>query len=204
MNGMNYTPEMINFLRDITPKAKGILAITDLFNKEFNTNLSPRKINRVLFSKNIKYKQIHKGKNIGSEFTSIKGGTYIKFSNGREGSKYDNWKLKHRYLYEQAHNIKIPKNYRVIFLDHNNFNFELDNLELVSPMEFILLRKYGFHFNNKELTKTGLAIIRHRLAALNVMARGMGEEEKTKTLNKYYMGQWKKKKEERNHEKQSI
>jgi hypothetical protein len=187
MNGMNYTLEMIDTLKELTLKHKGIDTITNLFNKKFNTNLSPRKINRAMFLRNIKYKITHTGKQLGSEFVHKKNGTLFKISN--DGGKRDNWVIKHRYLYEQAHGT-IPKNYRVIFLDKNNQNFELDNLELVSRIESILLKKYGFHTNNKEVTKAGLAIVRHRLAILRAMTEGMDEKEKITAMRKLHKKEW--------------
>jgi hypothetical protein len=183
MNGMIYTPEMINTLKELALNHKGITTITDLFNKEYNTNLSPGKIKRAMLFRNINYKQTRKGENIGSEFYHKKNGVLIKISN--DGSKKDNWVIKHRYLWEQAHG-KIPEGYRVIFLDNNKLNCDLDNLELVSKIESILLKKFGFHTNNKEVTKAGLAVVRYRLLTLRTFTKGMSEKEKTQALSKLY------------------
>jgi hypothetical protein len=195
MNGMYYTPEMINFLKDNSLKYNSEI-LTDLVNKNFNTNIIAQSLRRAMKLRNIEYIKGHKlyeAKNLSYKraikplgyewFNKEKGTTYIKISN--EGSRHDRWKPKHYFLWEKIHG-SIPKNHRVIFLDNNIFNFELDNLELVKPMEFILLRKYGFHSNNKEVTKAGLVIIRHRLKIINVMTRGMSEKEKSNSLNKLY------------------
>jgi len=183
---LELTPRMIDTLKELAIKHKGIETITDLFNKEFNTNLSHKNIYKAMVLRNIKYTHIrNKGNEIGAEFTSKKNGTFIKFTNDGK-NKYDNWILKHHFIWEQAHG-KIPENYRIIFLDNNKQNFELENLECVSKIESILLKKYGFHTNNKEVTKTGLAIVRHRLATLKAMTKGMNnEDEKQIAMRKFY------------------
>ena len=188
---LSLTPEMIDTLKELALKHKGIEKITDLFNKEYNTNSSSRNIKKAMLLRNIKYKQIQKRGNIGDEFTGKKNGTYIKISN--ELGRYDNWILKHHFIWEQAHG-KIPEGYRVIFLDRNKQNFELDNLELVSITESILLKNYGFHTNNKDVTKAGLMVVRHRLAILKAMTNGMSEDEKIKAINNLYKKEWKKRK----------
>jgi hypothetical protein len=203
MNGMSYTPEMIKFLEDNALKHNSEI-LGGLFNKRFNTNIEPQSLRRAMKLRNIEYIKGHKLyetknlsykraiKPLGHEwFEKRKGTTYIKISN--EGSRQDRWKPKHYFLWKKTHG-SIPKNHRVIFLDNNIFNFELDNLELVSPIEFILLRKYGFHSNNKEVTKAGLAIVRHRLATLRAMTKGMSEEEKLKAMKKLSQKEWRQKK----------
>jgi hypothetical protein len=67
------------------------------------------------------------------------------------------WQLKHRYLYEQAHG-KIPKGYNVIFADGDKYNFELDNLILVSNAELAIANYNHLLKKDKELTKTGILI----------------------------------------------
>lgn len=69
----------------------------------------------------------------------------------------DVWKSKHRYIYEQ-HFGKIPKNHKVIFLDGNNRNFNIDNLKLVSNAEELIMNNNKLRYNNKELTETGILI----------------------------------------------
>lgn len=67
------------------------------------------------------------------------------------------WQLKHRYLYEQAYG-KIPKGYNVIFADGNKYNFELDNLVLVSNAELFIANNNKLLKKDKDLTKTGILI----------------------------------------------
>lgn len=67
------------------------------------------------------------------------------------------WHEKQRYIYEQ-HYGKIPKGHKVIFLDGNYRNFDIDNLKLVSSAEHLIMNKNKLRFKNKELTETGLLV----------------------------------------------
>jgi hypothetical protein len=188
---MNYAPEMIEFLKDNALK-HDTRELANLFNKEFNTNKNAGQIGRALEARNLKYKKCLKkyiGSKAGMEHIYKKEGVnyvYIRLSDKdqkKHKGKNKNFILKHHYLWEKTHG-SIPKGYLVIFLDNNRFNFELDNLECVSRNELVLLKMNGFHTNNKEVTKAGLAIIRHRLAILKTMTKGMSEKERKLALGR--------------------
>lgn len=51
---------------------------------------------------------------------------------------------------------EIPKGYRVIHLDRNGRNNNIDNLEVVSPKVCAMLTGNGFWSNNREVTRTGV------------------------------------------------
>lgn len=50
------------------------------------------------------------------------------------------WQQYHVYLWEK-HNGKVPQGYNVIFVDGNNRNFSLDNLDIVSRAELLELSR---------------------------------------------------------------
>ena len=110
------------------------------------------------------FKKGHKSANavdIGTEHirwstTDDKGIGYlnIKVCDGK-GNK--NWIPKQRYIYEQ-HYGKIPKGHKVIFADGNRFNFDIDNLILVSENENLILNQKSLRANDKEITNTGVLI----------------------------------------------
>jgi hypothetical protein len=178
---LKLSPEMIEFLR-LNALKYNTEILTDLFNKEFNTNTTTERLRRAMKLRSIKYiksNRLNLKNHIGSEFVDKNNITYIKTSLDKKVK----WVLKHRFLWEQA-NGSIPKNHCVIFLDRNKFNFELDNLELVSNMEYLLLNKYGFHSTDKEVTKAGLAVVRYRLLTLRTLTKGMSEKEKIITFNR--------------------
>lgn len=134
--------------------------LTDLFNKEFNRNLNIKQI--------INYKKTHKLKSnivttfkkkqrpynfkeIGAEFISKDGYTYIKTENPNK------WIHKQVYIYEKKYG-KIPKNYSVIFLDGNKNNFDIDNLALIKNKDKLIMKNKHLIFENRDLTRTGLLI----------------------------------------------
>jgi hypothetical protein len=72
------------------------------------------------------------------------------------------WKPKHVWIWEQA-NGPVPKGYKILFADQNKSNFALDNLILISYGESAQLNKNRLTFNNAELTKTGLNLVRLKM-----------------------------------------
>ena len=199
---MKYTPEMIDFIRCLAQN-NNTHDILNLFNEKYNANVSLHNIRNAMFrnkiNKNIPCK---KGRpygyngereySVGHEFTLYRSGqkknmVYVKISKEGKGKRKRSgeWVLKHRLLWEQA-NGKIPEGYNIIFLDNNHNNFDLSNLEMASITEIHLLNKYGLNFNDKDMTKLGLTIVRHRLAALGAMTRGMDEKRRRGKLNYFY------------------
>lgn len=75
----------------------------------------------------------------------------------QDGNLNKNWQQKHRYIYE-CHYGKIPKGHKVIFLDGNNRNFDIDNLKLVSNAEELIMNRRKLRYNDKELTESGYLI----------------------------------------------
>lgn len=65
------------------------------------------------------------------------------------------WKYKHWHIWEQ-HYGRVPKGNRVIFLDGNNRNFDINNLACV-PLKYIcLLANSRWKLENAELTKSAI------------------------------------------------
>lgn len=73
------------------------------------------------------------------------------------------WKHKHKVLYEQVHG-KLPEGYVVTFLDRDKTNIEINNLEAVTMAESNLLTRSKLRFNEADLTRTGLLIVKIRKA----------------------------------------
>ena len=96
---------------------------------------------------------------VGTEKIDGDGYVYVKIGDPNK------WKAKHRIIWEE-HYGKIPKGYKLIFLDNNKLNVTLENLAIVSDSEEIGLNKRGFRFKQKHLTETGLMIVRTRAKAL--------------------------------------
>lgn len=88
---------------------------------------------------------------VGSERVNVYGYVEIKIA---EPNK---WRLKHQVIYEKL-NGSIPKGHVVIFGDSNKFNFNSDNLILVSKQQLLILNRHNLIQNDAKLTRTGLII----------------------------------------------
>ena len=65
------------------------------------------------------------------------------------------WISKHRYIWEQHHKKEVPKGKVVIFLDGNNRNFEIENLNLISRGALLILnRRYRHITKDRELMRS--------------------------------------------------
>ena len=90
---------------------------------------------------------------VGAE--SEKGGLIVVKFDNKPGGKMDNWGYKHHLVWEQ-HYGPVPKGYRVLFLDGNNRNFDIENLACV-PLKYVcLLANNHWKFENAELTKSAI------------------------------------------------
>lgn len=88
---------------------------------------------------------------VGNE--SLTKGGYIKV----KIADPNKWELKHRLIYKQHHG-EIPKDKNVIFADTNIYNFDIDNLILVSKAEMLIMNNNKLIQEDKELTKVGVNI----------------------------------------------
>lgn len=79
------------------------------------------------------------------------GYLHVKVCDGK-GNK--NWISKQRVIYEQYHG-PIPAGHKVIFADGDRFNFDIDNLVLVSSSEELIMNQKKLRYDDQDLTKTG-------------------------------------------------
>ena len=68
------------------------------------------------------------------------------------------WKYKHRYLYEQYHNVKLNDDDYIIFLDQDRTNFSKDNLFRVNQKELGFLYGRGMFSKNPKATELGVDV----------------------------------------------
>lgn len=95
----------------------------------------------------------HNHEQVGTEKVDRDGYILVKVSDKKNVRKNENWMLKHRYIWEQAHKQKVPDGHAVIFLDQNKRNFDIDNLMLVSRNELLRINHYKKFTDNKEVNK---------------------------------------------------
>lgn len=174
-----YTEEQDKFLKD-NVKGISLKELVSKFNKKFNLNSSESAIanrkNKLHISSGITGGQFKKGnipfnkgtkglmkpnktsfkkgniphnhRPVGSERVTIDGFIEIKVA---EPNK---WEIKSRYIYEKKYG-KIPKGYKIIYLDGDKHNLELSNLKLVTYAEELIMNSNKLRFNNKETTESG-------------------------------------------------
>lgn len=108
----------------------------------------------------------HNTRELYSERTNKDGLIEIKVDTNK-------WISKHRYVWEQYNNRKVPKGKVVIFLDGNKTNFEIDNLKLISRGALLILnRKYRHILKDKELMRS--------CVDLSELIYAVGKRKKTK------------------------
>lgn len=98
---------------------------------------------------------------VGSEQTR-EGYVWVKIA------QPNTWKQKHRLLWEQHHG-PIKKGYLVTFLDGNQLNIDIANLAVISQREHSQLNLEKLRFNDQELTKTGINIVKLNIAIKDKM-----------------------------------
>jgi hypothetical protein len=187
-------------------RGKTFADLTVLFNKHFKTVFSVNKITGFCGANGLRNglpaggqrpgisKKDGMPQEIGSEVIhkcTCRGKrrevVYIKVSNkghSRSPGNAGTWKRKNVYVWEQAYG-KVPRGYNVIFLDGDKHNFQLENLAIATVTEIRLLSKYELWFNNIEATKTGLAVVRHRLATVDAINRLTGDKRRCDADTKY-------------------
>lgn len=120
--------------------------------------LARRKIRQKGFNENLSRSPSCK-KPIGSEWIRNDGMILVKVG---EPSV---WTYKQRYIYEQ-HYGKVPKGYKVIFLDQNRNNFDIDNLMAVPSKDSLIAFNKKILSSDKEVTKTGI-MVAHLINKIN-------------------------------------
>lgn len=145
-----YTDEQNNFLKEnVTnytyPK------LTEIFNNKFGANVSVVSIRGQCHQ----YLNAKRGKNAFSASTlpigteKVKNGMiYVKVSEV-PFKRWERWVAKSRIVYEK-HKGEIPKGYRVIFLDGNKFNLDIDNLYAIPSKIHTMLNQNSWYVNDRE------------------------------------------------------
>ena len=87
-----------------------------------------------------------------------------------EGELWDRWELLHRAVWIEHHG-EIPEGMAVSFRDSNKLNCDIDNLMLITRAENAMMSRYGYRFEDPDLTDTALNVIRLKNAAKEAKKR---------------------------------
>ena len=108
--------------------------------KKITEFMTPAQIENL---KKTQFKKGHIPKNylpIGTEM-ECKGYIYVKVTDTPNVRRVDNWKLKHRLLWESVYG-EIPKGHNIQFKDGNPKNITIDNLYIISQKEQMKQNSY--------------------------------------------------------------
>ena len=107
---------------------------------------------------------------LGSERIDSKDGyVYIKVAERNPYTGFSTrYKLKHVHRWEQTHG-KVPPGKVVIFQDGNKFNFDPDNLVLVSRAELLRLNQYGYKEMPNEFKPSVLSLVKLEVKAFELL-----------------------------------
>lgn len=154
-----YTPNQINYLRNIAP-GRAHKLITEMFNKKFNQDRTEEGISSIMHENCIKTGNtgwFEKGRlpenilPVGTEVMREDGYIYVKIK------EQNIWKQKHHIIWEKL-NGPVPNGYAILFADTNRANFDINNLILVSKAQVLQMNRYDLIKEDAELTRTGIII----------------------------------------------
>jgi hypothetical protein len=146
----------LQFLKENSYKYD-IYNLVRLVKEKFNYDVDVDVLRKYLKRHNLTYKKIkpYVVKNtryIGDErLKNSRGYTEVKTSDGK-------WKYKQRYLYEQYHNIELPDDIKIIFLDGDKSNYDITNLVAVTDKEFQYMMSLKVFSGNPDVTELGLQV----------------------------------------------
>lgn len=160
---------------------KGISSkkLTDMFNAEFGTDRTPESINAFKGHRKLRsgyyasrFKAGIKPWNTGTKgATHANSGSFKSFPIGQiyesENKKLiktaKGWQQYSRYMYEKYHSCKLTSNERINFLDNDRTNFSKENLIKVTKQEVARINHDGYIFDDPELNKAGINIVRLKM-----------------------------------------
>lgn len=94
---------------------------------------------------------------VGTEKLLADGYIWVKIDNKAKVPKKENWKQKHRLIWEKE-NGEIPPGYVVTFLDGNKRNCDINNLRLITRAQNVRMNQNGLYKENPEATESGILI----------------------------------------------
>lgn len=157
-----YTQEQEYFLRE-NAKVYSLKKVKADFEKLYGFEITKQAIvdrcRRIYFSaptksnEKLDFRQYWCEYPIGTEIEKD-GYILIKVSNDVK-NKCNNWQYKNHYIWEK-HYGKIPKNHRIVFLDGNKSNYDINNLACVPLKHICLMAANRWKFNNAELSKAAI------------------------------------------------
>ncbi len=152
---LKYNNEMYEFL---CKKASShtIKQLAKMVSENINIDIESKKLAQYCIKMGIKYKyespkRSHSNKCTDNGTIVVKtDGNYIKVKTDKH-----KWDYLHRVIYQKYHNVKLPNDVYVIFLDQNRRNFDIKNLKAISRRSSAIMSRYGLFSTEPKVTKLG-------------------------------------------------
>jgi len=154
-----YSEELVQFIENNRLK-HNINKLCEMIYKKFDKEITPKTLRKYFYRHNLTYKKqlcrrwnATNSKPIGTESEPDQNGLVRIKINEKQ------WVYKQRYIYEQ-HYGKIPKGYKVVFLNGDKTDYSIENLAIAPNKDVLFV--YGQELNSKdaEVTKLGLQVAR--------------------------------------------
>lgn len=152
-----YSEELVQFIEENRLKYT-VDKLCEKIYKKFGKEITVKALRKYFYRHNLNYKkQLCRrwncviSKPIGSESNPDKNGLVrIKISEKQ-------WVYKQRYIYEQHHG-KIPKGYKVVFLNGDKTDYDINNLAIAPSKDVLLAYSKELTSTDREITKLGLQV----------------------------------------------
>lgn len=154
-----YSEELVQFIEDNRMK-HNINKLCEMIHEEFGKEITTKTLRKYYHRHNLDYKKIvyqkwtcTNAKPVGTESPPDKNGLVRVKINSKQ------WVYKQRYIYEQ-HYGKIPKGYKVVFLNGDKTDYRIENLTIAPSKDVLLVYGQELNSSNAEATKLGLQVAR--------------------------------------------
>lgn len=152
-----YTDEMVSYIEENRFKLN-VNQMCKSLKINFNKDVTPKALRKYYYRHNLDFKKMVLQRQnctikhpIGTESNPDKNGLVRIKINDKQ------WVYKQRYIYEQ-HYGKIPKGYKVIFLNGDKTDYDINNLAIAPYKDVLYI--YGNNLNScdREITKLSLGV----------------------------------------------
>lgn len=152
-----YSEELVQYIEENRMKYN-INKLCEMIYKEFGKKITAKALRKYFYRHNLTYKKQlcrrwnnTNSKPIGFESPPDKNGLVRVKINKKQ------WVYKQRYIYEQ-HYGKIPKGYKVVFLNGDKTDYRIENLSIAPNKDVLLVYSLELNSKNAEVTKLGLQV----------------------------------------------
>jgi len=99
-------------------------------------------------------------KPIGYEREDPDGYVFVKVKDTPQGKLNDNFRAKHHVVWEAANGKPVPPSTMIVFADHDNHNFDPDNLVAVPRSVWACIKRAKLDYSDRATLETAMAIAR--------------------------------------------